>query len=74
MGKRPKGKFLIPTKYIQLLRLEKQIEYDPSRALMDWMLTHKCHYSRTPHNVYSSVDGPHYALWEVMRYEKSILV
>ena len=31
-------------------------------------------YSRTPHNAYPSVDGPHYALWEVMRYERSILV
>ena len=33
-----------------------------------------CKYSRTPHKAYPLVDGPRYALWEVMRYEKSILV
>jgi hypothetical protein len=30
--------------------------------------------SRTPHKAYPSVDGPRYALWEVMRYERSISV
>jgi len=29
---------------------------------------------QTPHKAYPSVDGPRYALWEVMRYERSILV
>ena len=40
------------------------------------LLTITCahRYSRTPHNAYPSVDGPHYALREVMRYERSILV
>ena len=31
-------------------------------------------YSRTPRKAYPSVDGPRYALWEVMGYERSILV
>jgi hypothetical protein len=31
-------------------------------------------YSRTPYKAYPSVDSPRYALWEVMRYERSILV
>ena len=32
----------------------------------------KTHYSRVPYKAYPSVDGPRYALWEVMRYERSI--
>jgi len=31
-------------------------------------------YSRTPPNPYPSVDAPGYGLWEVMGYERSILV
>jgi len=50
----------------------------PARDKVELLATCQEHranyYSRTPHKAYPLVDGSRYALWEVMRYERSILV